>query len=176
MKKGLVHVYTGDGKGKTTCAVGLAIRACGCGYDVKIFQFCKGVPSGELQSIGKLPHIQLFRDDCQLKKFAWDMTSEEKQVWIEAQQALFDDACEAAQDPNTDMVIMDEVLGAMHAGAIDLSQLKYLILHKYHGTELVLTGRAAPAALFEFADYVTEMKPIKHPLERGIDARRGVEF
>lgn len=176
MKKGLVHIYTGDGKGKTTAALGLAMRASGNGYDVQIYQFCKNTPSGELNALAKLPHVQVFRAESNCKKFTWDMNEEEKLAWIEAQQALFDQACEAACDPNTDLVILDEALGAMHAGAVEPSQLKYLISHKYKGAELVLTGRDAPQALIDAADYVTEMRMLKHPFQQGIDARRGIEF
>ena len=176
MKKGLTHIYTGDGKGKTTAALGLAVRACGNGYDVKVYQFCKGVPSGELYSIRNLPHIQILRAECAGGKFASEMNEAEKTAWIDAQQALFDDACEAACDPGVDLVVLDEALGAMHGGALGLDQLKYLITHKNRGTELVLTGRAAPDALIELADYVTEMRSVKHPFEWGLDARKGIEF
>ena len=176
MKKGLVHIYTGDGKGKTTAAMGLAIRAAGCGYEVRIFQFCKSMQTGEINSLGKLDRITFQRDGCDIKKFSWQRTPEENEIWIGAQQALFDDACEAACDPDCDVVIMDELMGAIHAGAIDVSQVKYLLTHKYKGTELVMTGRNAPTALIELADYVTEMKCIKHPYQQGIDARRGIEM
>ncbi|MDL2206410.1 cob(I)yrinic acid a,c-diamide adenosyltransferase [Eubacteriales bacterium OttesenSCG-928-N13] len=176
MKKGLIHVYTGAGKGKTTAAMGLALRAAGCGYQVKIFQFCKGRPSGELNMLQKLDRIELHRDECGSTKFSWDMNAEEKAEWIDAQQMLFDDACEAACDPDCDLVILDEALGAVHAGALQLSQLLYLMSHKYKGTELVITGRDAPEQLIQAADYVTEMRAVRHPYEQGIDARRGIEF
>lgn len=176
MKKGLTHIYTGDGKGKTTAAMGLVLRALGCGYEVKVFQFCKGMPSGELGALAKLPHVSVRRDSCGSKKFSWDMSEAEKAEWIDAQQALYDEACEAACSPDVDMVVLDEALGAMHAGAIQPAQLKYLIGHKYKGTELIITGRAAPRELIDLADYVTEMKMLKHPYEQGVDARRGVEF
>ncbi len=176
MKKGLVHIYTGDGKGKTTCAMGLAMRAVGCGYEVRIFQFCKGQPTGELNALKKLDRVTVQRDECGSKKFVWQMDEAEKADWTDAQQALFDEACEAACDPAVDLVVMDELLGAMHAGAVDIGQIKYLLGHKYKGTELVITGRGAPEALIEIADYVTEMKCVKHPYDQGVDARRGIEL
>ncbi len=176
MTKGLTHIYTGDGKGKTTAAMGLALRALGAGHTVRIFQFCKSQPSGELVSLEKLAPGILRRADCEIKKFSWDMTAEEKAVWTEAQQALFDDACDAACDRHVDMVILDEALGAVSGGAIDPGQLAYLMGHKYRGTELVMTGRSAPAKLCELADYVTEMRLVKHPYAQGVHARKGIEY
>ena len=176
MKKGLIHIYTGDGKGKTTAALGLCLRAAGHGLHVEIFQFLKNGITGELQTLAKLNRVNLQRAQTDIKKFSWQMTPDEKELWNDAQQSLFDAACEKACDPNIDMVIMDEILGALSAGAIDIGQIKYLMSHKYKGTELVLTGRNAPPALIELADYVTEMKCEKHPHQQGIDARRGVEY
>lgn len=176
MTKGLTHVYTGEGKGKTTAAMGLALRALGAGLQVRVFQFCKSQPSGEIQALSKIAPGVVRRADCDVKKFAWDMTPAEKEVWVEAQQALFDEACEAACDKDVDLVILDEALGAVSAGAIDEGQLIYLIGHKYRGTELVVTGRSAGPKLIDRADYVTEMRMIKHPYEAGVQARKGIEY
>ena len=176
MTKGLTHIYTGDGKGKTTAAMGLALRALGAGLKVRIFQFMKGQPTGELTSLNKIAPGIVRRADCPVKKFVWDMTEEEKAVWSEAQQALFDEACDAACDKDVDMVILDEALGAASAGALGVDQLAYLIAHKYRGTELVLTGRSAPIRLIELADYATEMRMLKHPYAAGVQARKGVEY
>ena len=176
MTKGLTHIYTGDGKGKTTAAMGLAIRALGAGLKVRIFQFCKNQLTGELNSIGKIAPGIVRRADCPVKKFVWDMTEAEKSDWSEAQQALFDEACDAACDKDVDLVVLDEALGAASEGALGVDQLAYLIAHKYRGTELVLTGRNAPAKLIELADYVTEMHMIKHPYAAGVQARKGIEY
>ena len=176
MTKGLTHIYTGDGKGKTTAAMGLALRALGAGLTVKIFQFMKSQPTGELAMLNKIAPGILRRADSPVKKFVWDMTEDEKAVWSEAQQALFDEACDAACDNSVDLVILDEALGAASAGALGADQLAYLIAHKYRGTELVLTGRDAPAKLVALADYVTEMRMLKHPFSAGIQARKGIEY
>jgi cob(I)alamin adenosyltransferase len=104
------------------------------------------------------------------------MTAEEKAVWAEAQQALFDEACDAACDKDVDMVILDEALGAVSEGAIDEGQLAYLIGHKYRGTELVITGRDAGEKLTALADYVTEMRAVRHPFAAGVPARKGIEY
>ena len=176
MKKGLTHIYTGDGKGKTSCAMGMALRAAGNGLSVNIFQFCKTEPSGELKSLALLPGVTLTRAQVETHKFAWDMDAEEKAQWDDAQQALFDEACEACVDGRCDLVILDEVLGAVRERAIDEAQLSYLIGHRHKGVELVLTGRNASPALIAKADYVTEMRMVKHPYTEGIPARRGIEY
>ena len=176
MTKGLTHIYTGDGKGKTTAAMGLALRALGAGLKARVFQFCKNQPTGELTSLSKIAPGIVRRAECPVKKFTWDMTEEEKALWAEAQQALFDEACDAACDKDVDLVILDEALGAVSAGAIGQDQLAYLIGHKYRGTELVLTGRDAPEKLVALADYVTEMRQVKHPFNAGIPARKGIEY
>lgn len=176
MKTGLIHIYTGDGKGKTTAALGLTLRALGCGLVVSIFQFCKNTPTGELNCMKKLERLSIARADTSCTKFAWDMTEEELAEWRDAQQALFDDACEAAGSPDVDLVVLDEIMGAIAQGAIDDSQVRYLMTHKYRGTELVLTGRDAPKSLIEVADYVTDMKAVKHPCEHGVFARKGIEY
>lgn len=176
MNTGLTHIYTGDGKGKTTAALGLCLRAAGNGLTVRLYQFCKNTPSGELKPLAALPGVEIHRAENQCRKFVWDMTPSEKAEWIDAQQALFDEACEAALDKSVDLVVLDEALGAMAAGAIELSQLIYLIEHKNKGTELVLTGRNAPQKLIEKADYVTEMRALRHPYEQGVHARKGIEY
>ncbi len=176
MTRGLTHVYTGEGKGKTTAAVGLALRALGAGLQVRIFQFMKNQPTGEMTALAKLAPGILRRADCDVKKFTWDMTQEEKGAWAEAQQALFDEACDAACDKDVDLVILDEALGAVGAGAIGEDQLCYLIGHKYRGTELVITGRGAGEKLIALCDYATEMRMLRHPYAAGIPARKGIEY
>ncbi len=176
MTRGLTHIYTGDGKGKTTAAMGLALRAIGAGLQVRIFQFCKSQPTGELTPLAKLAPGAVRRAVSDVRKFSWDMAPEEKEVWAEAQQALFDEACDAACDKDVDLVILDEVLGAVTAGAIGEGQIAYLIGHKYRGTELVMTGRDASEKLKSLADYVTEMRAVRHPFEAGIPARKGIEY
>ena len=156
--------------------MGLALRAIGAGLQVRIFQFCKNQPTGELVSLAKLAPGVVRRAVCDVKKFSWDMNLEEKEVWAEAQQALFDEACDAACDKDMDLVILDEALGAVNAGAINESQLAYLIGHKYRGTELVITGRDAGEKLKALADYVTEMRAVRHPYTAGVPARKGIEY
>ncbi|MEF9896002.1 MAG: cob(I)yrinic acid a,c-diamide adenosyltransferase, partial [Clostridia bacterium] len=139
-------------------------------------QFFKNSPSGELKSLALFYIIQLALAYMTTYKFLWDLNTEEKAAWIEAQQALFDEACEAACSKDVDLVILDEALGALHSGALDIASISYLMDHRNPGTELVLTGRAAPDKLLAKADYVTEMRAIKHPYEDGVHARKGIEY
>lgn len=176
MKHGMTHLYTGDGKGKTTAALGLTLRAAGHGLRVGIFQFCKHTPCGELTALKQFPKVSLQRADTECDKFTWEMSPEEKEGWREAQRALFDDACEAATCGQYDMVVLDEAMGAIHGGALDEKQLLYLISHKSRSTELIITGRSGGKALIEACDYVTEMRCLSHPLDKGEHARRGVEY
>ena len=176
MKTGLTHIYTGDGKGKTTCAMGLALRAAGNGLSVCIFQFCKNGHTGEQRPLADLESVQFKRAASVTQKFVWNMTPDEKAAWCDAQQALFTQACIACCDENVDVVVMDEVLIALSSGAIEISQIEHLIDRKASGVELVMTGRGAPQELIDKADYVTEMRMIKHPYTQGQDARLGIEY
>ncbi len=170
MEKSCVHVYTGNGKGKTTAAMGLAVRAAGRGLTVKIVQFMKGRDTGELASIKKLG-IELVRAS-QCTKFFHAMSDEEK-------AALRTGACEVLGLIDTwlnhaDLLILDESLGALTCGVLTLDELLH-IMESRGGTEVVLTGRNAPDEIIEKADLVTEMREIKHYMQNGIGARKGIE-
>jgi cob(I)alamin adenosyltransferase len=173
--KGLVHIYTGDGKGKTTAAVGLGIRACGRGLRVLMVQFLKGADTGEIHTLKRLePGFTLYRS-TETKKFTWNMNAEELRQTAESQKSIFDYAVEAAKSGNWDMVILDEVMGALGTGMLRLKDIAEFIGAKPEGLELVLTGRNAPAELIGLADYVSEIKAVRHPMEKGIPARIGIE-
>lgn len=176
MKKGLIHIYFGDGKGKTSAALGLAMRALGHGLSVKFYQFMKCTPTGELNSLKKHERISVIRADGVSSKFLWEMSDAEKAECLDAQQQLFDSACDAAQSRENDVVILDEILNAVDIGAISEAELKYLMTRKNGGTELVLTGRHASRELTSLADYVTQFVKVSHPHDSGAHARRGVEY
>lgn len=170
MGKGLVHIYTGDGKGKTSSATGLAIRCAGYGKKIKIYQFLKATPSGELDSLKKLG-IDVFRiNTCE--KFYYDMTEEEKSTTtkeiLNSLKSLFDDSY--------DLVVLDEILCTVNNKIISVDDLINIIKAKPKNTELVLTGRNMPDELLDYADYVSEIKGVKHPYNKGIDARCGIDF
>ncbi len=173
MERGYIQVYTGDGKGKTTAALGLALRAVGCGLKVLIIQFTKGSPSyGELKSAKKLaPHltfIQTGRETFVLK----DHPSPED---IRMAQEGFELAKKAVASREYDVVILDEINVAVDLGLVPLSDLLELLDEKPLEVELILTGRNAKPEVIEKADLVTEMVARKHYYTSGVQARRGIE-
>ena len=173
--KGLVHIYTGDGKGKTTAAIGLGIRACGRGFKVLMVQFLKGAETGEMHTLKKLePDFVLYRG-TEIKKFTWNMNAEELRLTRKEQEEIFDHALAAAQNGSCDILIMDELIGAVATGMIQIKAVADFIRNKPDKLELVLTGRDAPAELVELADYVSDIKTVKHPMDKGIPARKGIE-
>ncbi len=168
---GLIHIYTGDGKGKTTAAVGLACRAAGAGQKVLIVQFLKGSDTAELASL-KLLNIRVERGD--VKKFIPYMTPDELTDCKAQQEECFKTAKDNME--KYDLVVLDEIIGAVSMNMIELEALIELINSKPETTELVMTGRDAQKELVELADYVSEIKCIKHPYEKGVKARKGIEY
>jgi cob(I)alamin adenosyltransferase len=175
MTKGLIHVYYGYGKGKTTAALGLALRACGCGKKVVLVQFLKDSNTGELQPLCKLQGITVLRGTAS-KKFARDMTPEELAETRSIQSGNLSEALKLVGSGGCDLLILDEALDAYQLGLLDETVFLELVHHKPDSLELVITGHRPDAEIIEAADYVTEMVKIKHPYDRGITARRGVEF
>lgn len=173
MGKGLIHLYTGDGKGKTTAAAGLAARAAGYGRRVVFTQFLKGRRSGETSSLEQLG-IRVVRSDRDFG-FVWDMDDEEKRAFRDEQMRLLEETRRIIAD-KADLLALDEALGALETGLLDEQELSRFIAQKPEGLELVLTGRNAPEWLVEKADYVTEMKKIKHPFDLGVSARKSIEY
>jgi cob(I)alamin adenosyltransferase len=171
MERSCVQVYTGDGKGKTTAAMGLALRALGRGLNVKVVQFLKGRDSGEVLMLERLG-VEVVRVSAD-GKFLWDMTDEEKAALRESAQAVL--PVIRGWLGTADVLVLDEALGALHGGLLSLGDLMDII-ERRGGTEVVLTGRAAPAALVERADLVTEARPVKHYMDAGVKARKGIEF
>ena len=168
--RGLIHLYWGNGKGKTTAAMGLALRALGTGRKVVIVQFLKGGQSGEVPLLRSLG-ARIFRGKPGMK-FTFQMNEEERAQTRVLQtehlrQAL---ACEA------DLLVLDEACAAWRNDLVDREALKKAVLEKPFAQELVLTGRQPPEWMLEAADYSTEMHGHRHPFERGIPAREGVEF
>jgi len=176
MEKGLVHVYTGDGKGKSTSAFGLAIRAAGAGKRVFIVQFLKSAPSSELKSLKKLgPNIQVFRFE-KPRDFVWNLSPEQKDELKKEVREAFLFACDSMKNGDCDMLIMDETMGAISNGFIGVDELVEALDNRGENVEVILTGRDVPEKIIEAADYVSEIKCIKHPYQKGIGARKGIEF
>ena len=171
---GLIHIYCGDGKGKTTASLGLAVRCSGHGNKVLIVQFLKSRPTGELQSLALLPNIELMRGK-ETKKFTFQMNAEEKAQVLSEHLALFDRVKEKCTQEHIDLLIMDEVIGACNTGVFALDELVEFLKNKPAELEVVLTGRNPAPELVELADYVSEICKRKHPYEKGIPARTGIE-
>jgi cob(I)alamin adenosyltransferase len=170
---GLVQVYTGDGKGKTTAAFGLAMRAAGHGERVLVLQFMKADPTwGEIVSARKLGIAveQVGLDHWVIKGEATDED-------LAAAAAGFARARELVMSGDYDLVVLDELITAAFFELVGLDEvLRLITFDRPARVELVLTGRRAPAEVVEAADLVTEMKPVKHYYDAGVEAREGIEF
>lgn len=170
---GLIHIYCGDGKGKTTAAMGLAVRCAGSGRKVLILQFLKDGKSSEFASLSHVPGIEVI-PQTKTFGFTWTLTPEEKAEAAAYYSGLLEDAFRRA--PDFDLLILDEALGACTTGMADESRLLSLLDGRPEPLEVVLTGRDPSQALQDRADYVTEMKMVKHPFEKGVSAREGIEY
>jgi len=171
--KGYIQVYTGNGKGKTTASLGLAVRAAGHGLKTVIIQFMKGwIDYGELAGVRMLaPHVEIHQagrdtfvnrnnpdpEDVRLAREGWGL------------------AKEAILGRKADIVVLDEINCAMHFGLLPVEEVLEIVKGKPDGMELILTGRGAPQEIIEAADLVTEMREVKHYYGKGVDARPGVE-
>ena len=170
MTEGLIIVHTGDGKGKTTAALGLALRAFGAGLQVLILQFIKGGQKyGELDA---LKNLQIEIRQCGLGFTKSGEISEHKA----AAQATLKIAQDEIISGNRDLIILDEINYAVKFNLITESEIFELIKKRPPKLHLLLTGRDALPKIIEIADLVTEMKLIKHPFQKGIKAQRGIEF
>jgi len=172
--KGLIIVYTGDGKGKTTAALGLALRAAGWGKKVAIIQFIKGYKkTGEYKIIKKIPQIDIFQTFDDKNREIIKPRPEHKKPAIEA-FAL----AKKFINRNTkyDVVILDEINNAMFYDLVEAGEIIKLLENKPVGQTIVLTGRGAPPEIIEIADLVTEMKSIRHPFDNGTPAKKGVDY
>lgn len=179
LEKGLIQIYTGEGKGKTTAAFGLALRAAGQGNKVFIFQFLKP-PSID---IGERFALQLgaVRIRTEALDLPWDMAKsfDDKKAVAEMQAAIkevLDKIAESAEKRFYDVFILDEIIFCLSKNLAMFEDVRRIIEKRAAGVEIVMTGRDACDELLELADLVTEMKKIKHPFDKGIPARRGIEF
>lgn len=175
---GLVQLYTGNGKGKTSAALGLALRAAGQGLAVCIVQFAKAtnVMSGEVAAVEGLPNVEIVRFG---DSGTWGGMMPLRDLPAEATaaaHAALDYAIEAVFSGGWDVVVMDEICVAIDLGLLEVEAVLHVIGDKPDGVELVLTGRGAPQALIDACDLVTEMTDVRHPSQRGAGPRRGIEY
>ncbi len=167
--RGYVQVYTGDGKGKTTAAVGLSIRALGAGFKVAFLQFFKDGTSSEVKILKTFEN--LYYQHFGVKGFVLEVTSELKEIiqkgWEEAKRLVF--------SKEYNIIVLDEFTFALRWGLVEEKEVLQVLRNKPEEVEIVITGRDAPKSLIEFAHLVTEMKKIKHYYDQGIRDRIGIE-
>ncbi len=171
MEKGRVHIYTGDGKGKTTAAIGLCVRALGSGLRVGFLQFLKMGDSAEVASLQKLGAQTAA---TQTQKFIWNMSEDEKKECAQKHEDIFRKAYDISE--KVDLLVLDEVFAALSTNMLKEEQILEFVDKKPKGMELVLTGRDVPDSVSEKADYLTDMKCVKHPFTEGVVAREGIEY
>jgi cob(I)alamin adenosyltransferase len=174
MKQGIIQVYTGDGKGKTTAAMGLAARAWGRGMRVKVYQLFKAAgSSGEHWAFmvfdPPLPIYALGTGEFIITRKPTPKEIElAVQGWEQIEKAVFSEA--------NDLIVIDELSHALNMGLLDASLVVSTLMKKPASLELVLTGRDMPPSILELADLITEMRMVKHPYQHGFQAREGIEF
>ena len=173
--KGLIHIYCGDGKGKTTAAVGLSVRFAGTGREVLFTQFLKGNDSSELDVLEQIENICLLR--CKKNfGFIFQMTPEEKEEARSYYSAHLENVLTEAVSMQVGLLVLDEVIDAYNSEMINREVFLKFLREKPPKMEVVLTGHNTSEELLELADYVTYFEKVKHPYDRGIIARKGIEL
>ncbi len=171
MGKGYVHIYTGDGKGKTTASLGLSVRAALAGKKVFFGQFIKGMDYSELKLVDYLPNFEIYQfgRDCFIYK------EPTKEDILKAKEGL-NHCKKALKGGKYDLVVLDEINIALYYKLFSVEEVIDILNDRNKKVEVVLTGRNAPEELIDLADLVTEMKEVKHYYKKGIEARKGIEF
>ena len=175
----MIHIYCGDGKGKTTAAIGLAVRAAGRGISVVVARFLKNDDSGEVISLRHVPGIEVI--PCERSfGFTWNMTEEDKKEAALYYQSLFErtfaHALEVLEKSGSVLLVLDELMAAIKNGFVQEEMVLEALKRAPSGLEVVMTGRDPGQALVDLADYVSDISPKKHPYEYGIAARCGIEY
>ena len=168
---GYLHIYCGDGKGKTTASLGLAMRAAGAGMKVCFVQFMKGGETAELDTLKLIPNISVHRCNKEYD-FLWNMSDNEKAEITDTHNELLT----TAFNSGADLVVLDEFNFAYSSGLMDKVLAEKLILDNKVSCEIVLTGRDPAEIFIQEADYVSEICCVKHPYEKGVTARKGIEY
>lgn len=172
---GLIHIYTGDGKGKTTASVGLTIRAHAHGLRIMFVQFLKNGLSGEIGILRQLSNVKVYSGQADMK-FTNQMGDDDKSRARELHQHFFETAVAAARNGEIDLLVFDEVFGALSTDLLDAEEVYEFLRTKPQKLEVVLTGRSPEARFIALADYVSEVRCIAHPYNKGILAREGIDY
>lgn len=175
VQKGLIHIYTGTGKGKTTAALGLCFRAAGWGIRSAFIQFMKAQETGEIHASAKFPGTMVF-EQFGSTGFIRDKNSPVYMEHMAAAKEGLNRAREILTEKRFSIVVLDEILTLPHFGLAAVNTIEELLDIKPREVELILTGRGAAQELIDRADLVTEMKEIKHYFSTGLIARKGIEF
>lgn len=172
----MIQLYCGDGKGKTTAAVGAAARAAGRGRKIIFAQFMKGQPTGELAVLSQLGGVTILRSSKAFPFFA-NMTEEQKQELAGLHNRMLDTILAALAEGRADFVVLDEATHACRFGLLDEEKLERILAYgKSLTTEIIVTGRDAPERLCEASDYISEIRCVRHPHTDGVKARLGIEL
>ena len=174
-KPGMIHIYCGDGKGKTTAATGLAVRAAGSGMHVLFARFLKTEDSGELVILDDVENITVLH----MKKafgFIWNLDEEEKEEMKEMYRMLWKQILECAKSGHYEMIVMDEIMAATEVGILTEGEVLSFLKEQKGRTELVRTGRNPAKSWMDEADYISDIQKKKHPFDRGVFARKGIEY
>lgn len=175
MEKGYIQVYTGNGKGKTTCAIGQGIRASGENLRVLLIQFLKSWNTGELNIIKNIDNFDYIRIG-EPRDFTWNLSDDEKKQLKEEINIKFNHIYDIFNEGKYDVIILDEVLGTLNENFLQENDIIDLMNKKPETIELIITGRNASKAIIDRADLVTEMKEVKHYYLKGVNARKGIEY
>ena len=172
---GLIHIYCGDGKGKTTAAIGLAVRCSGGGGRVLFVSFLKDNKSGERNALKNTENIELIENPENVPFYKF-MNEKEKKCYNKYCADVLSDVSEKASKGIYNMLVLDEIIPAMNNGIIPENYVLDIIKERPDDLEIILTGRYPKENIMDSADYITEMKKIKHPYDKGITARKYIEM
>ncbi|WP_167957652.1 cob(I)yrinic acid a,c-diamide adenosyltransferase [Anaerosporobacter faecicola] len=170
-----IHIYYGEGKGKTTAAIGLAIRAIGAGKQVLLARFLKTNSSSEINALKQLPNITIIPTNT-VFGYYYTLSSEEKKSAYAYYQKLLVDTCTLAYEGHYDLLILDELTYAYCYEFIDLDYLLQFLKNRPTQLEIVITGKHPSPELLNLADYASEIKKIRHPYDKGVLPREGIEL
>lgn len=174
-ERGMIHLITGDGAGKTTAAFGSVLRFCAYGEKALVIQFLKSMPSGECISLQSVPGADVLVTG-KSKQFYPDMTQAQRAVEEKAARDALHLAMDKMKAGAYQMIVLDEAGGAVQNGMLTEDEIMMFLTQKLPQTELILTGRSFPERIMAAGDYCSEIRCVKHPYEKGVPARRGIEF